>query len=350
VTVATHPAGLFAARARAAGAEVVPLPVHARWDPRSVARLRRLGASGLFAVVHSQGARADFLARLALLGVDGVALVSTVQMPVDGFDVGPVRRRLYGALDGVGRGRVDRFVVVSAALHRRLVAGWRLPPERVRLIPNGVDVPDDVAADAADRAARRRSLGVDPAAPLVGAVGRLVWQKGFDTLVEAMPAVLARRPETRLVVVGDGPERGRLERLARDRGVAGAVAFAGFRADLPALLAAFDVLAAPSRREGAPLVTLEAMARGVPVVASAIPALAEQVRDGVEGLLVDADSPAALARALVRVLADRSLAARLGAAGRERVRADFDARDMVARTLALYEEVARLPLVAGRPA
>lgn len=350
MAVATHPDGLFAERARAAGAEVAALPLHARWDPRSVARLRRLGRSGLFAVVHSQGARADLVARLALLGVDGVALVSTVQMPVEGFDVGPLRRRVYRALDRLGRGRVDRFVVVSAALHRRLVTDWRVDPERVRLIPNGVDVPNEDAAEPALRAARRRSLGVEPATPLIGAVGRLVWQKGFDTLVEAMPAVLARMPRARLVVVGDGPERARLERLAARRGVGGAVNFAGFRADLPALLAAFDVLAAPSRLEGAPLVTLEAMARAVPVVASDIPGIAEQVIDGLEGFRVPPDAPAALAAALIGVLTDRSLAARLGAAGRRRVRADFDARDMVARTLALYEEVACMPLAAGRPA
>jgi glycosyltransferase involved in cell wall biosynthesis len=192
-------------------------------------------------------------------------------------------------------------------------------------------------------------LGVESASAVVGAVGRLVRQKGFDTLLAALPALLARRPGTQLAVVGEGPERESLARLARARGVGEAVVFAGFRPDAPRLLPAFDVLAVPSRREGAPLVTLEAMAAGVPVVASAIPGIDEQITDGVEGLLVPPDDPPALAAALARVLDDRALAARLGEAGRRRVRAAYDVRDTVARTLALYHEVAGAPRAAVGP-
>jgi glycosyltransferase involved in cell wall biosynthesis len=347
--VATDPVGRFAAEAAAAGAEVVALPIGARHDPRSVWRVRRLAASGLYAVVHSQGARADWVARLALSGVSGVALVCTVQMPVDGFDVRPTRRRVYRLLDRFGRERVDRFIVVSDALHRTLVTGWGIEPGRVEVIPNGVDL-DDGDDDRAAPAALRRALGLDPGAPLIGAVGRLVRQKGFEVLIEAMPAVLARVPGARLVVVGEGPERARLARLARERGVGAAVTFAGFRPDAPRLLAALDVLVLPSRREGSPLVTLEAMARGVPVVASDIDGIAEQVTDGVDGLVVPAGDAAALAAAVVRVLGDRTLAGRLGEAGRRRVRACFDARQMVARTLELYRAVARMPVVGGRRA
>lgn len=346
VAVATHPAGRFAAEARALGAELRPLPLDRRHALGAVRRLRRWARTGPWAVVHSQGARADLVARLALAGVGGVSLVSTVQMPVDGFDVGPLRRAAYRRLDRLGRGRVDRFVVVSAALQRTLVSAWRLDPARVRLIPNGVAV-DRTAPPRP--AALRRLLGVESASAVVGAVGRLVRQKGFDTLLAALPALLARRPGTRLAVVGEGPERESLARLARARGAGEAVVFAGFRPDAPRLLPAFDVLAVPSRREGAPLVTLEAMAAGVPVVASAIRGIDEQITDGVEGLLVPPDDPPALAAALARVLDDRALAARLGEAGRRRVRAAYDVRDTVARTLALYHEVAGAPWAAVGP-
>jgi glycosyltransferase involved in cell wall biosynthesis len=297
--------------------------------------------------VHSQGARADLAARLALRGVPGPALVCTVQMPVDGFDVGPARRGAYRLLDRVARERVDRFIVVSAALHRTLVMGWGVEPERVELIPNGVDL-DGGVDDPAAAAALRRALGIDARAPLAGGVGRLVEQKGFDVLIRALPAVRARVPGARLVLVGEGPERDRLARLAREQGVGDAVVFAGFRPDAPRLMAALDVLVLPSRREGAPLVTLEAMARAVPVVASDIAGIGEQVTDGVEGLLVPPEDPVALADAIARVLGDRALARRLGEAGRRRVRAGFDARDMVARTLDLYRAVARMPVAGSR--
>jgi glycosyltransferase involved in cell wall biosynthesis len=303
----------------------------------AIARLRRLVRSSGAGLVHSQGARADFFARLALLGRPNVRLVSTVQMPVEGFDVSGPRRALYRLADRLGRHRVDRFIVVSEALRRRLIEGWRLEPARVSLVYNGVET--DVAAPPAGAGpALRRQLGVPEAAPLIGAVGRLVEQKGFADLIAAMPEVMARIPDARLAIVGEGPLRPALAARARAAGMADRVVLAGFRSDVGGFLGALDVLAVPSLREGFPMVTLEAMALGVPIVATAVDGIVEQVTDGHEGLLVPPRDPAALARALITLLTDRALAARLGQAARRRG-AEFDVSRTLAATRRVYAEL-----------
>lgn len=337
VGVAAHPGGVFEREVRAAGAAFLPLDLRRLHGLGAVPRLRRLVRAGGWALVHSQGARADVVTRLALAGLRGVRHVCTVQMPVEGFDVGRLRRALYLALDRWSARRVDRFLVVSEALRRLLVEARGIAPERVRLVYNGVEL--DAPLPAAAGRALRAALGLAAEAPVVGAVGRLVWQKGFEDLIAALPAVVRAVPGVRLLLVGDGPRRAALAAAAAAAGVADRVVLAGFRADVPAVLAAVDVLAVPSRREGFPMITLEALAAGTPVVATAIDGLLEQIEPERSGLLVPPGAPTALAAALVRVLTDRDLRARLAAEGRRRVAARFDVRATLAATWAVYREL-----------
>ncbi len=336
VAAAAHPGGRFEAEVRAAGADFVPVAMRSRVAVGAIGRLRQLVRRGGVGLVHSQGARADFFARLAVLGLPNVRLVCTVQMPVEGFDAPALRRAVYRWLDRLGRHRVDRFIVVSEALRRRLIERWRLPPARVTLVYNGVQT--DVATSAETALRVRQQLGVAADAPLVGAVGRLVEQKGFAGIVTAMPEVLARIPQARLVIVGEGPLRPALAAQARAAGVSDRVTLAGFRADVAGFLGAVDTLVVPSVREGFPMVTLEAMALGVPIVATAVDGIVEQITHGREGLLVPPGDRAALAGAIVTVLADRALASRLGQAGRRRA-AEFDVRRTLAETRRVYADL-----------
>ena len=265
-------------------------------------------------------------------------MVSTVQMPAEGFEVGALRRAAYRAADRLGRGRVDRFIVVSEALRRRLVEGRGLWPWQVTLVPNGVEL----APPPAQAATLRRELDLPGGARLVGAAGRLVWQKGFGNLVVAMPDVIARVPDARLIIAGEGPLWRELEARAGAAGVAERVRLVGFQSDMPRFLTTLDVLVVPSVREGFPMITLEAMALGVPIVATAIDGIAEQITPDREGLLVAPGEPAALARAIVAVLEDRALAARLGAAGRRRAN-EFDLRRTLAATRRVYAELLGAP-------
>lgn len=342
VSVAAQAGGPFEAGVRAAGATFEPTSMTARAGLGTILRLRRLVRTGRFALVHSQGARADFLTRLALLGLPAPRLVSTVQMPVEGFDVSPLRRTLYRVFDGLGRGRVDRFIVVSRSLQNLLTADRGLPSRRVALVANGVET--DRLTPAARRqlvGPARRALGVDETTPLVGAAGRLVAQKGFGDLVASMRHILARVPGARLAIAGDGPLRDALAARARAAGLS--LLLPGFQEDVSRFLAALDVLVIPSVREGFPMITLEGMALGLPIVATAIDGVVEQIEPDVDGLLVPPGDPGALGAAIARVLEDRALAERLGQAARHRAVALFDVSRMLDATRRVYAGLLEVP-------
>jgi glycosyltransferase involved in cell wall biosynthesis len=179
----------------------------------------------------------------------------------------------------------------------------------------------------------------DPGRPVVGLVGRLVPEKGVDVFLRAAALVSAVVPQARFLVVGDGPLRPDLEHRAAVLGLAGAVTFTGYRSDAPRLLAGLDVLAVPSRSDGSPLVVCEAMAAGVPVVASRVGGLPDLVEDGGSGLLVRPGEAEDLARALVSLLLDPEAARRLGARGR-RLAAGRSHERLVDRMTQLYTDVA----------
>lgn len=201
------------------------------------------------------------------------------------------------------------------------VGRYRWRRIREEIIPNGI--PLRPAPGPADRIAARRLLGLDERYQVVGIVAMLRPEKAHDVLLRAVAQLAADRPDLRLVVVGDGPERSRLRMLAGTLGIAERVLFTGRRADVPALLPAFDVGVLCSRHEAAPIAVIEAMAAGLPVVVSDCGGLPDMVTDGVEGLRVPVGSAPALASALARVLDDPDLARRLGTAGRDRAERDY---------------------------
>ncbi len=174
---------------------------------------------------------------------------------------------------------------------------------------------------------------------VIGAVGRLVPQKGHDLLVAALPSILAVRPGTMLWLVGDGPSRHLLESRAKALGVAGNVRFLGTRDDVPLLLSAMDLVVQPSRYEGMPNAVMEAMAAGRPVVATAVDAIPELVEDGRSGWLCPPESSSALAATVLAALADPRAGA-IGAAARERMRETFSLSRMTAAFEALYRTTA----------
>jgi glycosyltransferase involved in cell wall biosynthesis len=177
---------------------------------------------------------------------------------------------------------------------------------------------------------------------LLGLVARLHRQKGLGDLLAAVAWVRERVPDVRLLLIGEGELRDELEAQARALGLSGAVIFAGIRTDVAEIVAALDIFVLPSLWEGTSNAVLEAMAAGLPIVATAVGGTPEVVVDGVTGLLVPPRDPSALAGALVTLLQDADLRHRMGRAGRERVKQYFSLERMVRRTEALYEELLSL--------
>jgi glycosyltransferase involved in cell wall biosynthesis len=245
-----------------------------------------------------------------------------------GWRDGAARRRA-----AVAYGRSSAVIAVSAAIGRRLVQLDRVPPEKVHVVINALP------------SLPHRLIGPGlPSGngPLVGVVARLQPEKGVAVFLRAADRLIQSVPAARFVVIGDGPQRASLERLAASLGVP--VTFMGFRLDGAALLGALDLLVVPSFSEGTPLVVLEAAAAGVPVVASAVGGIPEQACHGVEALLVAPGDAAALEAACRRILLDPALAAQLAAAARRKLHeadphAHLDAVDAVYRQVLNPESV-----------
>jgi glycosyltransferase involved in cell wall biosynthesis len=216
-----------------------------------------------------------------------------------------------------------------------MVERAHLPAERILVIPNGVDT----RPFSLRRGGFREREGIPADRTVITTVGRLDTQKGLPYLLEAARLVTRGRPDLRFLVVGEGPRRRDLLRHRDRLGLKGHVSFLGFRTDIPQILADSDIFVLPSLWEGMPIVLLEALAAGLPAVATDVPGVTEVLTDGETGLVVPPKDAGALARALRELLDDPALRRRFAQAGRRRVAEDFGWEKVVATTMALYERL-----------
>lgn len=214
---------------------------------------------------------------------------------------------------------VDRYVCVSHSVAEFSQSVGGLPAGKLTVIPNGVDVAKYPAARQADL----QQFGLPAGRRAITTIGRLEHQKGLDWLLDAAPSVLNRLPGYDLLLVGDGPERAKLEALARSSATADRVHFAGWRPDVREILAASDLLVLPSRWEGMPNVVLQAMATRLPVVASDVEGVRETLGPLAEGQAVSFGDTSGLVNAITRLLTDAELRSGVGKANRQRVAEHF---------------------------
>jgi sugar transferase (PEP-CTERM/EpsH1 system associated) len=317
------------------GEERVPVhPLHKREgiDPGLIWRLRRLLHRERIRVIHSHNYSAWLYACIAARGLRGMTHVHTEHSGVESF------RRRYAAERWLSR-FTTAVVAVSKHVHDVMIDEIRIAPRRVRLIYNGVDT-TRFAPRAPVREAARRALGIAPDTVVIGIVARLAQVKNHEMLIRAF-ALLSGEPDSRarLVIVGDGPERAALEQLTQELGIGGRVFFLGERRDTPELLSAFDLYSLTSISEGMNLTLLEAMASGLPVVATGVGGNTEIVREGETGHLVPSGDVESLHQRLRRLALDPGQRAQMGRAGRERVLRDFDQQAMMQHYLSLYRGV-----------
>ncbi len=227
------------------------------------------------------------------------------------------RLRLYRALDLLLLRLADRVITVSRD-QRRLLLRRGVDRHRLVLIPTVIDAAA-FAEEAEDRHIARAQLDLQPDVPLVTFLGRLSAQKGVDDFLTAARTVRRAQSSAHFLVVGSGPQRAALEAQAASLGLTGAVCFLGYRQNAATILAASDVVVLPSRAEGLPVVLLEALAVGRPVVASRVGGIPDLVRHGKTGLLVAPNAPDQVADSVVRLLGRPDLAQLLGKSGREHV-------------------------------
>ena len=314
--------GPLADRLRSAGVPVHLLGARGKWDVRVLWRLRRL--LGRFDLVHSFLFHANMVARLAAIGSGVRAVLSAARVAERSR---PRRRRAECWTHRL----VDAEVCVSNGVRDYLGAGG-FPREKLAVVPNGVDVERFARRDAAFK----KHLGIEPDTPLVTTIGRLHEQKGIDYFLRAAASVRHSRPDCHFLVVGHGPLEDALKAIARQFHLDGHVTFLGLCDDVPAVLAATDVFVLASLWEGMPNAVLEAMAAGLPVVATRVEGTVDLIDDGKTGVLVMPRDVPGLVSAVLRLLDDPRRAEQLGAAAQAHVRAHFTLETMVARHEQLY--------------
>ena len=325
--------------AEAARVRFLGLTRRGRWDLAAWGPLVRLLRSGTVDVVHGHMFGSNVWA-VVLGRLTGVPVV--IAHEHSWAFTGDRTRRLVDR-HVIGRGS-DVVIACSEEDRRRMIEVEGIAPGRVLFVPNGV-----AAREPTPGRDPRRELGIAADAPVVGSVGTLRPEKRFDVLLRAAARLVAW-PGFRVVIVGAGPERGRLERLAAELGLADAVMLLGARTDVPDVIRAFDVAVNCSDFEGTPLSVLEYMDAGLPVVAARVGGLPSLIDDGVHGLLVPRRDPAALADALDELLADGDRRRAMGAAGRRRRSAEFDLEVMVDRLEDLYERLYAYRAARSAPA
>ena len=287
---------------------------HSSLSGRIAARLRRIP------VVYTKHGEAG--ASVAT----GVPADPASPTRVRGRAVNPLKRFVNKTVAAV---LSDKIIAVSGRVSEELAQSG-IDPSKIVTIPNGIELgPYSVRS-------RTRRSGF-----LVGTLARLSREKGLDVLLHAAKLVLASEPSARFMIGGTGPLEEELRRKIRELKLEPYVRMAGFIEDVPSFLSELDVFVLPSDSEGIGLAIMEAMATGLPVVATAVGGVPEVVSDGQTGILVPPRQPKLLAQAIVRLLVDPDLARAMGAAGRNRVEALFDAKVMAERTVAVYRSLVR---------
>ena len=298
-------------------------------DALAVGAVRRyLRAFGPFEVVHGHSSKGGALARLAAAGTGTRAFYTLHGLIM--MDPGLARwKRLFYLAVELGLSLRTAAIIAVSPEEARAAVRLGLGRSRVTTIPNGVG-----PAALAPREQARREIGAPEDAVVIGFVGRLVSQKAPDVLVRAFAAAARAAPRAHLAVVGAGPLEASTRALAAELGVAGKVAWLGER-DAREVLAGFDVMALASRKEGLPYVVLEAMAAGLPVVATASAGVEILVEPGTTGAVVPRDDAVAFGRALAELVSDAAKRSAWGEAARERA-SGFTVDKMVDRTLDTY--------------
>lgn len=304
---------------------------HGRFDPRTPQHLADLVRRERIDVLHCHGYGSTNFGRIAGRLTKRPVIVH--EHMIDGAMPGYQR-----IADRMLSASTDRAIAVSAAVADFLEKDRAVRRDRITVVPNGI--PDDSFLPHPETIPLLRAeLDIPDGHTVVGTVGRLHPVKGHDTFLRAAAEVVASRPNTSFVIVGDGSELFPLEDLATELGIRDRVRFAGYRTDVAALIAMFDVLVVASLSEGFALTAAEAMAQAKPVVATRVGGIPEVVADGVTGRLVPPSDPSSMGKAILEVLANPQRAAAMGEQGLRLCRERFSIAANVRRFCEIYEEI-----------
>jgi len=341
VFVACLNSGLFIEKIKDK-AKVLPLDLTRQVNFSNIVKLKKIIKDNNIDIVHSQGARADFYSRVASrLARKGnlPVMISTVAMPPEGFDVNVLKKFTYITLDRLSEKFVDEFIVVSKTTKEQLIEKHKIPLSKVIVIPNGLEL-DEYIYKPEWSEKIRREFNIKPGAVIIGTSCRLVWQKGLEYLIDSANILIKEFTDSDVPLVfligGEGPKRKVLELRVQKYGLEDRIIFTGFRKDVKEILSALDIFVMPSILEGQPIILIEVMAMGKPIVATDLDGIKEAVINGETGLLVPPKNPKLLADAIRQLIKDRNKWKQMGIRGREIIEQKYRLDNMIKKYEDLY--------------
>lgn len=326
-----HGHGIYWDRLRDAGVKVHSLSPH-KFLPLYLATLPALLLSRRPDILHCHLIPSNIIAKPlgALLGVPLILNHDHTNDPHR------IDNKLLLALDKSTNRFARHFIAVAAACRDFLIQHESIPPEKITLVPNAIDLrrfsPGTISHEES-----RASLGLPPDVPVISGVGRLNPQKNFSLFLDIAAALAPRFPDLRFLLAGEGPEESMLREKARALGLADRVVFSGYVADTRKVYVAADMLLMPSRFEGLPMTLLEAMAMGLPVVASRLDGIAEVIEDGVEGFLVESAGTKGFVERCATLLENPAKSSELAANARAKIETRFSVERMTSAVEAIYD-------------
>lgn len=318
-----------------AGVDVDVIAERFRFDPRVITSLSRLVERRVPDIIQTHNVKSHFLLRRSCLWRRHPWIAFH-----HGYTTTDLKMRAYNHLDRWSLRAAARVVTMNEEFAHQLAQSG-VPAERIRVVHNSIDA--ERVQDVDDETARalRQTLKLSANDRVVLVVGRLSREKGHTDLVIAFNHLLRANPDlsARLVVVGSGPEQSRVEETARSLGIAGRITFTGQVKDVRPYYSIADVLAIPSHSEGSPNMLLEAMAAGVPAVATSVGGVPEIVTHNESALLVNARDPRAMAESIARVMIDKKLAYEITRNARDLVMTQYSPESRLRALAEIYGEV-----------
>ena len=315
-------------RARQKGIKTELVPCQGKVDWRVVGEIRRLIRTHDIDITHTHGYKADLYGYVAARRESKPVVATCHNWLTDGAMLAA-----YNFLDRMALKQFDAVSAVSQTIAEKLLSlGVRR--QRITVIPNGIDVHafDAVPFSALSAAATRKEH-------VIGIVARLDLQKGYECLLNAVAALRQSFPALRLVIVGEGPDREKIEQMVSRQNLSSVVTMAGRQSDMPAVYAGIDIFVLPSLNEGLPMTLLEAMAASKPIIATRVGAVPTVITDRETGLLIEPDDAAGLTNALAQLLAEPELCRRLAQKARAHVEQHYTSSAMSRKYLAMYRDV-----------
>jgi len=319
------------------GIETKKFRFNGLWDIRIWWRLYQDMKANRYDIVHTHGFKADLWGAIVgrLTGVP--MIVSTIhnqeqylENPIVGF----LEKWIISPIN-------DTIIVVSDGVKRFLIKTTGIPEKKIKKVCYGIN-PADINIDGEQDI--REELGIYKDVPLIGCIGRLVKQKGHIYLIQAARKVLEKFPRAKFLIIGKGKLEKNLKKLTLDINLNSNIIFMGFRTDIYPIIDKMDLIVMPSLWEGFGLVLLEAMALGKPIVATNVGGIPEVIEDKETGILVSPNDPNILAEAIIYLLNNDSLAARMGERGKLTIRERFSLTRMVENIELIYNNGAHLRL------